>query len=158
MSTDKAPDVPRHWHELYIEAQSDPLDSRSDTKFCEDIKLDYSTFQTWKHRYRKYIFGEVEKRRQHYRNELRAKGHKALARKLDKDTNAIKLLFQLLGDLVEKTETKMEMSDADKARRLRSLLDQNTKKQAEWKIADPGGSLAGAGELPVDSPDVPGND
>lgn len=130
------PKIQRHWHELYIEAQADPFDVRTDKEFCEEIALDVQTFRNWKSKYRAFIFREVEKLRADHRNELRSKGYKALTRKLDKDTNAVKLLFQLLGDLVEKTETKMEMSDADKVRRVKTLLGSITKKRKVWEEAD----------------------
>lgn len=136
------PKVNRHWHELYIEAQSDPFDTRTDKEFCEEIALDVQTFRNWKWKYRTYIFREVEKRRAEHRNELRTKGYKALTKKLDKDTNAVKLLFQLLGDLVEKTETKMEMSDADKIRRVEALMAQISKKRQAWSDAEGEGPKA----------------
>lgn len=134
---DKEPKVSRMWHELYVQKESDPFDYRTDKQFCEDIKLDYGTFTTWKYRYRPSIYREVEANRKNYKNELRTMGHKALTKKLDKDTNAIKLLFQLLGDFVEKTEVKTEqMTTADKIRRITALLDSTGKKQQEWASAD----------------------
>jgi hypothetical protein len=132
----KKPSINRTWHELYIEMQSDPFDIRTDGQFCAEIALDVSTFRNWKCKYRKFIFAEVEKRRNEHRSELRTKGYKALTNKLDKDTNAVKLLFQLLGDLVEKTETKMEMSDADKIRRVHTLMGSISKKRQAWSEAE----------------------
>lgn len=129
------PTVDRFWHQLYIDCQADPYDTRSDVDFCTELGLELSTFRNWKNKYRTHIFQEVEKKRKTFVNELRSKGHKALAKKLDKDTNAIKLLFQLLGDLVEKTETKVDMSHDDKARRIDALLGQISKRQADWKSA-----------------------
>lgn len=131
----KKPHVDRYWHELYIEMQANPFDTRTDVQFCNDIALDVKTFQTWKSKYREYIFREVEHRRKNYRNEMRALGHKALAKKLDKDTNAIKLLFQLLGDLVEKSEQKVEMSHADKIRRLNTIMGETRKREEQWRKA-----------------------
>lgn len=145
---DVAPSVPRSWHELYIEAQSDPMDARTDKEFCEEIQLDVNTFRNWKCKYRSYIFREVEARRKNYVNELRSKGHKALAKKLDKDTNAIKLLFQLLGDLVEKTESKVDLNHGDKVRRVNTLLGEIGKRQRQWDEADkPQGSSEPKGPL-----------
>ncbi len=132
----KAPSIERTWHNLYIESQANPTDHRSDKQFCEDIALDYYAFSSWKHKYRPFIYREVEAIRKNYRNELRSRIYKALDKKLDSDTNAIKLLAQLMGDLVEKTEVKTEnMNDQDKVRRIASLLKANTKKQREWDRA-----------------------
>lgn len=144
------PKVSRMWHELYIEMQADPMDSRTDKEFCESLGLEVQTFRNWKCEYRQYIFKEVEARRKNYVNELRSKGHKALAKKLDKDTNAIKLLFQLLGDLVEKTESKVEMNHADQLRRILALRNTIGKRQAAWDAVD-----AKSGEEGTETPAVP---
>lgn len=132
------PKIARHWHSLYIEMQADPYDRRTDKQFCEELQLPYDTFMNWKRKYRPFIFREVEAIRKTYRNEVRALAHKALTKKVEeKDTNALKLLFQLLGDLVEKSEVKTEiLNDADKIRRLESLRETNQKKQRQWEQAE----------------------
>jgi len=141
------PKIDRFWHQLYIESQADPTDSRNDKKFCEDAVLDYYTFAAWKRRYRPFIYREVEKLRRNYRNEMRSKIYKSLMKKLDSDTNAIKLLAQLMGDLVDKTEVKTEnMNDADKVRRLKTLSEANTKKLRQWEVAE------GSASKPEDGP------
>ncbi len=130
------PKVDRYWHDLYIEMKADPTRVQTDTDFCKEIALDYSTFRLWKVKYRNYIFREVEVRRRNYKNEMRSLIYKALVKKLDTDTNAIKLLSQLLGDLVEKTEVKTEnMNDGDKIRRIKSLTEANSKKLTQWDQA-----------------------
>lgn len=133
----KEPQVDRYWHTLYIEMQSDPTVSQNDTDFCKEIALDYSTFRAWKVKYRNYIYREVEARRRNYKNEMRSKIYKALMKKMDSDTNAIKLLAQLMGDLVEKTEVKTEnMNDGDKVRRIKALSEANSKKLSQWERAE----------------------
>ena len=135
MADEIKPSIDKYWHELYIESQADPLNQDTDVQFCASINLEIQTFRNWKSKYRTYIFKEVEVRRKTYVNELRSKGHKALAKKLDKDTNAIKLLFQLLGDLVEKTESRVELGHDDQIRRIQSLRDSIGKRQAAWDAA-----------------------
>jgi len=151
----KEPSVQRMWHELYIEIQSDPTDTRNDREFCEELVLEYSTFRNWKTKYRSFIFREVEARRKNFRNEMRAKIYKSLVKKMDTDTNAIKLLAQLLGDLVEKSEIKTEsMNDADKIRRIKSLREENHKKLRSWsgeaQLED--GSAPESSGLPAQEP------
>lgn len=154
----KEPSVSRFWHDLYIEMQADPTDRRTDTQFCEEMVLDYSTFRAWKTKYRNFIFREVETRRRNYKNELRARIYKALDKKLDTDTNAIKLLAQLLGDLVEKTEVKTEnMNDGDKVRRIKTLSEENSKKLFQWERAEKGDSPTppkGNGPVTPESPGI----
>ncbi len=132
------PVVTRTWHELYVLKEADPFDHRSDKEFCEEIGLDVGSFRNWKNKFRAYIYKEVESIRKNYINEYRSKGHKALAKKLDKDTNAIKLLFQLLGDLVEKTESKVEMNQDDQVRRVKSLMSSIGKRQVAWESVTSG--------------------
>ena len=122
---------------LYIEMQADPFDNRNDKEFCESIPgLEYGTFCAWKAKYRQYIFKEVDAIRKTFTNEYRSKGHKALAKKLNSDTNAIKLLFQLLGDLVEKTESKVELNHDDQVRRVQALMNSIGKRQHAWDAVD----------------------
>lgn len=153
------PQVDRYWHTLYIEMQSDPTVSQTDTDFCKDIALDYSTFRAWKVKYRNYIYREVEARRRNYKNEMRSKIYKALMKKMDSDTNAIKLLAQLMGDLVEKTEIKTEnMNDGDKVRRIKALSEANSKKLSQWERAEKADSPASTeGNGPV-TPESPGSE
>lgn len=150
------PSLDRAWHELYIALQADPTDHRSDKKFCEDIALEYQTLASWKKKFRSFIFREVEARRRNHSNELRAMMYKALAKKLDKDTNAIKLLAQLLGDLVEKTEVKTEsMNDADKVRRIKALSEVNSRKLTQWNKASDSSAAIGPSETDGPNPSEP---
>lgn len=131
------PKIDRMWHELYYDKEADPTDKRTDKQFCEELGLNPGSFATWKHKFRTFIYREVEARRKTFRNEMRTLGYKALMRKLETgDTNAIKLHFQLLGDLVEKIETKTEnMNDADKKRRIESLRRETTEREESWDKA-----------------------
>ena len=147
----KEPRIVRTWHMLYIESQADPFDNRSDKEFCEEFGIEYQNFRNWKTTYRSYIFKEVESIRKNYLNEYRSKGHKALAKKLDKDTNAIKLLFQLLGDLVEKTESRVEMSPDDQLRRIAALRSTIGKRQTAWDTVDAKSRPEGTEEAPIPS-------
>lgn len=142
----KEPRVSRHWHDLYIEKESDPTDLRSDTQFCTDLGLELGSFRNWKSKFRTFIYREVEARRKQFRNEHRALGYKALMKKLTAgDTNAIKLHFQLLGDLVEKQEIKTEsMSDVDKKRFLESLRSEVGQRLTQHEKASKAGDGAPA--------------
>lgn len=137
---DKVPGEPqlrRYWQELYIQKEADPTDFRTDKQFCEDNQLNVNSFSNWKSKFRAYVYREVELRRKQYRNEHRNIGYKALMKKLlSGDTNAIKLHFQLLGDLVEKSEVKTDnMSDSDKMRRLEHLKKEVSDRQVQFEQA-----------------------
>lgn len=136
MEEEKVPKVDRYWHTLYIEKEADPTDQRTDAQFCAAINLEYKTLAAWKSKYRRYIYQQVNSIRKDYVGELRAKANKELFKKLDKDTNALKLAFQLMGDLVEKTEQRVEyMSQEDTKRRINDLLKKVSDKQASWEVS-----------------------
>lgn len=159
-NTDESFEAKKMWHELYIELLANPMDNRTDRKFCEEIQIDPTTLQKWKQKNRIAIFGEVQRRRKAYINELRTVTYKALANKLDKDTNAIKLSLQITGDLVERSESKVEYMDEDaKKRRINALIEEIGKRKKAHEEAE-GGSipaartpeLGGANEKPASEP------
>lgn len=127
--------TPKYWNDLYIELLANPLDKRTDKQFCEETGITVSALQQWKARYRKSIFAEVDKRRREFINELRAQAFKDLANKMGKDSNALKMALQITGDLVEKTESKVEMNYADKLRRIRTLQESIKSRKKAWESA-----------------------
>lgn len=127
--------IPKYWNDLYIELLANPLDKRTDKQFCEENGLSISALQQWKARYRKSIFTEVDKRRREFINELRTQAFKDLASKMGKDSNALKMALQITGDLVEKSETKVEMNYADKLRRIRTLQEGIKSRKKAWESA-----------------------
>lgn len=139
MSDTDSFEAKKTWHELYVELLANPMDNRTDKKFCEEIGIDPTTLQKWKQKNRISIFGEVQRRRKAYINELRAVTYKALANKLDKDTNAIKLSLQITGDLVERSESKVEYMDEDaKKRRINALIEEIGKRKKAQSEAESG--------------------
>lgn len=130
----KEPLVKSMWHELYIELQSNPLEEKTDKDFCEEVKIHPQTLSIWKRKHRKSLFDEVQRRRGQYVNEMRAIGYKNLNRMAKKDVNAVKLLFQLCGDLVEKSHQVVEhMTRQDRIDRIKSLLSDAQNKADTWK-------------------------
>lgn len=156
--------IKQFWHELYIELLANPNDLRTDKEFCEEIKIHVQTLQNWKRTNRLELFEEVQKRRNHYFNELRALAWKELTAKMKKDLNAVKLAFQLTGDLVERTESKVEhMNYKDKIDRINQLLKDANDKQKTWKkVEELGpGTPADTGHISVGDEqlgDEPGKD
>ncbi len=130
----KQPLVKAMWHELYIELLSSPLDQRTDKEFCEANCLSVGALGVWKRNNRKELFDEVQRRRVLYLNEMRALAYKRLDALSKKDVNAIKLMFQLTGDLVEQSKTTHEyLSRQDKIDRINNLLKDANLKAQTWK-------------------------
>ena len=125
--------INRFWVDLYVEFQSNPFDDRSDKEFCTENGITPETLRRYKTLHRDELFEEINKRRKKYTNEIRAFALKKLMGRVDKDTQALKLAFQLLGDLVEKTESRVEyLSQEDKIRRINDLLKNISQKKSVW--------------------------
>lgn len=140
--------VPRIWNDLYIEMLANPMDDTTDKDFCAEIGISVNALMKWKKAYRKSIYAEVQKRRNQHINELRAAAYKALGRKMDKDTNALKLALQVTGDLVERSESKVEMTESEKLRRIETLRTGVENRTKAWRQAHPvseDGSGSGSG-------------
>lgn len=111
------------WHEDLIEYLANPLDKRSFEAFAESIGVSHMTVFRYRKLHRDEISREVESIRKKFLSEGRNKAYKALYAKFDKDTNAIKLFFQLAGDLIERSENRTEiLSPEDKKARIEAAL------------------------------------
>ena len=156
---DKEVLVKTMWHELYIELLSSPLDQRTDKEFCEENKLHINTLRNWKSKNRTEVFNDVQKRRTLYVNEMRAIAYKQLNTLCKKDVNAIKLVFQLTGDLVEQSKTTHEyLSREDKIDRINNLLKEANEKAKVWKkVQESEGAASPLSETPNISDGKPGN-
>ena len=129
------------WHDAYIDFLANPAEPRTDSEWAKDMSMHRDTIYKWKKQHVKEIHLEADKRRKAYMGELRAKAYKALTKKMDKDTNAIKLAFQLLGDFVEKTESRIEyLTQEQKRTKARNLLQEILDKKAKPGLARPEGT------------------
>ena len=128
----------KFWNHLYVEMLSNPDDHRTDVQFCKDVDISRDTLWKWKCKYRLAIYHEVQKRRNQYIQNFRNILQRALAKKVESgDTNAIKLGFQIIGDLVEKSEHRFDgMQKTDKEKRIEALLTQLKSKQEGWARAE----------------------
>lgn len=128
----------KFWCELYVEMLSNPDDHRTDVEFCKNVDISRDTLWKWKCKHRLAIYHEVQKRRNQYIQNFRNTLQRALAKKVEAgDTNAIKLGFQVIGDLIEKSEHRFDgMEKTDKERRIQALLTEIAKKDANWKRAN----------------------
>lgn len=93
--------------EAIIQHMADPLDQRTLKELADDLQISVSTISKYKNQQRAYIAEQVEKRRKEFIPALRQAAYKALGARLMKSDNSLKLAFQLLGDLVERTETNV---------------------------------------------------
>jgi hypothetical protein len=129
--------IDKSWKEVYVELQANPLESKTDKSFCEENNLNYGSFRDWKYRNRKQLYDEIERRRKTYIKEMRSVAYKHLMAKLGKDTNALKLFFQLSGDLVERTENRTEvMSPQDLKRGINEMLKDIAERKAAWRTEE----------------------
>lgn len=128
------------WHPDVIEYMADPLDKRTYEQFCNDIGISLMTFWRYRTKHRDQITREVEAVRRKFLSEMRSKAYKSLNSKIDKDVNALKLFFQLAGDLVERVENRTEiLTPEDKKARIQAAVEKllNEAEQSGQKGPDP---------------------
>lgn len=144
------PDYLNDWQNAYIEFLSDPLDGRTQKEFCFEQKIDPSTVSRWKQKHRVWIYTEADRRRKALVAEIRNNNWKSLMSRATKDTKAIELVFKLLGDLVEKSETTHNYLKIDekKARISELLAKAKIKEQAIEKFKTENGDTP----VPTDGP------
>lgn len=120
------------WHSEFIEYLADPQDKRTYAEFAESVGVAYITLWRYRQKWLDRINREVEAARRQYVSNLRSRAYKSLAQKLEHDTNALKLFFQLSGDLVERVENKVDMMTRDeKESKAREILEQLSKRMKE---------------------------
>jgi len=111
------------YYDVLVDYMADPFDTRSYQDFAKAINI--TPEQLWRIRkaFKSDIDSEIKNRRQALLDTVRVQAWKALAKKIQTDTNALKLFFQLSGDLIERTETvnKYETVEEKRVRAL-SLL------------------------------------
>lgn len=111
------------WQELALEMLANPMDHRSIAQFCEDNHVSTATYHRWKRENHEAIYAEAAARLKKYTQVLRIENYKAIALNLRKSFNDRKLMAQLLGDLIERTESKHEFLTPDQKReKLNQLL------------------------------------
>lgn len=125
MSVEKSMEFPKEWMEEYCHAMADPASKITAKAFAESKGMSEQNLYKWKSRHKEEVQRRIETLRKQYRTDIRSKAWKALSGQLDRgDTTAIKLVFQLLGDLVERSEQRVEhMTPEDKRARVKALLD-----------------------------------
>lgn len=118
------------WMEEYVHMAADPSCHKTAAEFCREKGMSEQNFYKWKSRHREQVNKRIESLRKQYVTDFRSKSWKALSRQLEKgDTPAIKLGFQLTGDLIEKTEAVNSLTpDEKKARVLAMLAELKAKK------------------------------
>lgn len=160
MNKDEDLKVNHFWNQLYIEMLANPTDNRSDVEFCKDLGIPDSTLKNWKSKNRRAIYDDVNRLRKDYVNELRSKVWKSLAQKMktSKGVDSEKLIAQLTGDLVERTENKTTfMTYEQKLARIEALNKNVKDKSKAWERVRsvPEGEASASGDVQV-SPSQPG--
>lgn len=110
------------WHDELVEMLGNPFENETLKGFAE--KHDITTMTIW--RYRKNhpeLDAEVKMRLEKTLDHLKPFAYRGLAAKLQKDTNALKLYFQLCGDLVERTEVTQHLSIEQKRQLAQDLMN-----------------------------------
>jgi len=125
MSVDINLEFSKEWMEEYVHMLADPSSTQTTKDFAEEHGISEQALYKWKSRHKDEVAKRVETLRKQYRSDVRSKAWRALSSQLGKgDTPAIKLAFQLLGDLVERSENRTEiLTPEDKKARIAALLE-----------------------------------
>jgi signal recognition particle GTPase len=123
------------WHQLAIDFISNPCETRTIKQFCDEIGIDPATYYRFTKNNSDDIYTQVDKERKKYHREMRAEAMKALFSRLKKSDKAIELFFKLTGELIERTESRIEYMTPDQKReRIRKALDALVKKKEKEDI------------------------
>jgi hypothetical protein len=120
------------WQIAFIESQANPLENTTFDEFCKLNNVSRSTLYRWRKENQNEISKIINEQLDKNVKLLRPIAFKALAKKMDKDTNALKMYFQMSGDLVEKSEVIQHLSIEQK-RALAQDLIQKFSAQLEQK-------------------------
>lgn len=127
------------WHQLLINYIADPSETRTAKKFCEDADISYDTYHRFMLANHDEIYNEADKLRKHYQRDMRNAAIKALYSRLSKSDKAIELFFKLTGELVERTESRVEyMTPEQKRQRVAKALEALAMKRDKEKKQNEG--------------------
>lgn len=108
---------------------ANPFDERTFKDFCDQYGFTLMTLWRYRKTFQDELTNEVESRRKKFVSDLRSTAYKSLAQRLKHDTQALRLFFQVSGDLVERSEVKAEYLTAeDKRAKIARMLEDLAKK------------------------------
>lgn len=136
------------WQEQVIIYLGNPFDTRSITQFCRENNIDRGKYYRFVNKNRTELFKQIDRIREQFKSEIRSHAYKSLISRIPRSDNALKLAFQLLGDLVERSEVRTEhLTPEVKREKVRQLLErvsnelQNGPKSND---VDPGDKIDGS--------------
>jgi len=103
--------------QLVVDYLANPLDNRTVKQFSEESSISESTYYRFRKDNFQAIGTAVNDARAKFMPLLRATAYKHLSTRLARSDAALKLFFQLAGDLVERTESKFTMMTPDEKRK-----------------------------------------
>jgi hypothetical protein len=113
---------PLDYHLLMVQYYADPLETRSVSKFCDDISLSRETFYKHLRENKEKIFYEADNLRKRMQAELRSEAFKMLAAHMKRNVNAVKIALEITGDYVQKTEQTVNLDPDAKRQKVEALL------------------------------------
>lgn len=116
-----------------------PFDHRTAKELYEELGISSAQFYRLRAQFANEIGKMADKKRDGYKGQIRARVYAAIAKNLDRSFNDRKLVLQLLGDFVEKSEvTTVYRTPEEKRQRAKELMD---------KLSAKLGSASGLGSI-----------
>jgi hypothetical protein len=122
------------WVDEFIENQSNPFNTESIQDFATRKGVSKQTVYSYRWRHPE-IHAEIRSQMSKIFDVMRPVAYKALAARIGKSDNALKLFFQLAGDLVERTEQTVKMTPEAKRERIQELVERCSKALVSSKDA-----------------------
>lgn len=110
------------WHEELINYLVNPYDNRTLEAFAESVGTSLATLWRYRKQHQATLNRQVAEAKDLTFGAMRPAANKALARNLQSgDNQTLKLFYQLVGDLVERTEQTVKYTPEEKRQRIEEL-------------------------------------
>lgn len=117
-------DPEKPWQDAIIEFLANPMDNRTDSKFCLDIGISRSCYYDFIKANRKELYADVDHRRKEFLSEMRQKFYKALGSRMSRSDRITQLVGEMLGEYIPKSESRVEYHTPEqKKERAKKLLN-----------------------------------
>ena len=119
------PDPTRPWTEAVVEYHANPLESRSVKDFVGTLGIHVDTYYKFMRVNKEAVYKEADRRRKKATGAVRATAWRKLVARFDKSDKALEMFFKMSGDLVERSEQRVEYTTPEQKRdRVKKLLDE----------------------------------
>ena len=109
---------------LILDFWANPLDQRTNKEFCAELGISEMTYYRFTKANLEGLNRSITARRETFIPKMTSVAYQHLSKRLGRSDAALKLFFQLTGQLVERTESKYTlMSPEEKREKIKQMLE-----------------------------------